>query len=42
VNWQLRGHSRQVAVADGEVCFITSANLIGHAMEQNMEDGVLI
>lgn len=24
------------------VCFITSANLTGHAMEQNMEAGVLI
>jgi phosphatidylserine/phosphatidylglycerophosphate/cardiolipin synthase-like enzyme len=24
------------------VCFITSANLTGHAMEQNMEAGLLI
>jgi hypothetical protein len=29
-------------VADGDVCFITSANLTGHAMEQNMEAGVLL
>ena len=27
---------------DGDVCFITSANLTGHAMEQNMEAGVLL
>lgn len=32
----------KVAVADGELCFITSANLTGHAMEKNMEAGVLI
>ena len=32
----------KVAVADGQVCFITSANLTGHAMEKNMEAGVLI
>lgn len=32
----------KVAVADGHVCFITSANLTGHAMERNMEAGVLI
>ena len=32
----------KVAVADGKVCFITSANLTGHAMEQNMEAGVLL
>lgn len=32
----------KVAVADGHVCFITSANLTGHAMEKNMEAGVLI
>ena len=32
----------KVAVADGNMCFITSANLTGHAMEQNMEAGVLI
>lgn len=36
-----RVHAK-VAVADGEMCFITSANLTGHAMEQNMEAGVLI
>lgn len=36
-----RVHAK-VAVADGEVCFITSANLTGHAMVQNMEAGVLI
>lgn len=36
-----RVHSK-VAVADGNICFITSANLTGHAMEQNMEAGVLI
>lgn len=32
----------KVAVADNEMCFITSANLTGHAMEKNMEAGVLI
>jgi cardiolipin synthase len=32
----------KVAVADGRMCFITSANLTGHAMERNMEAGVLI
>lgn len=32
----------KVAVADGWICFITSANLTGHAMEKNMEAGVLI
>ena len=31
-----------LAVADGAVCFITSANLTGHAMERNMEAGVLL
>lgn len=36
-----RVHAK-VAVADGKVCFITSANLTGHAMERNMEAGVLI
>jgi len=36
-----RVHAK-VAVADCEVCFITSANLTGHAMEQNMEAGVLL
>lgn len=36
-----RVHAK-VAVADGDVCFITSANLTGYAMEQNMEAGVLL
>jgi cardiolipin synthase A/B len=36
-----RVHAK-VAVADGKVCFITSANLTGHAMEKNMEAGVII
>lgn len=36
-----RVHAK-VAVADGDACFITSANLTGHAMEQNMEAGVLL
>ena len=36
-----RVHAK-VAVTDGDVCFITSANLTGHAMEQNMEAGVLL
>lgn len=36
-----RVHAK-IAVADGDVCFITSANLTGHAMEQNMEAGVLL
>lgn len=36
-----RVHAK-VAVADGVVCFITSANLTSHAMERNMEAGVLI
>lgn len=36
-----RVHAK-VAVADSNACFITSANLTGHAMEQNMEAGVLI
>lgn len=36
-----RVHSK-VAVADSSICFITSANLTGHAMEKNMEAGVLI
>ena len=29
-------------VADGSRCFLSSANLTGHAMEKNMEAGVLI
>jgi len=36
-----RVHAK-VAVADGTVCFITSANLTGHAMDRNMEAGVLL
>ena len=36
-----RVHAK-VAVADGNICFITSANLTGFAMERNMEAGVLI
>ena len=47
--WKVRGEPfsdgrvhAKVAVADGRVCFITSANLTGHAMEKNMEAGVLI
>lgn len=36
-----RVHAK-VAVADAGMCFITSANLTGYAMEKNMEAGVLI
>lgn len=32
----------KVAVVDGSKAFITSANLTGHALEKNMEAGVLI
>ena len=32
----------KVAVADRNVCFITSANLTGYAMTKNMEAGVLL
>ncbi len=32
----------KAAVADEHLCFISSANLTGHAMEKNMEAGVLI
>lgn len=32
----------KVAVADEQFCFVSSANLTGHAMEKNMEAGVLI
>jgi phosphatidylserine/phosphatidylglycerophosphate/cardiolipin synthase-like enzyme len=32
----------KTAVADGQVAFVTSANLTGHAMEQNLEVAVLI
>lgn len=36
-----RVHAK-VAVADDDLCFITSASLTGHAMEQNMVAGVLL
>ena len=36
-----RVHAK-VAVADGKMCFITSANLTGYAMAKNMEAGVLL
>lgn len=36
-----RVHAK-VAVADDDLCFITSANLTGYAMQQNMEAGVLL
>ncbi len=36
-----RVHAK-VAVADGRMCFITSANLTGHAMQKNMEAGALV
>jgi len=32
----------KTAVADGQMAFVTSANLTGHAMDQNLEVGVLI
>jgi cardiolipin synthase len=32
----------KVAVCDEAICFVSSANLTGHAMERNMEAGVLI
>jgi cardiolipin synthase A/B len=32
----------KVAACDESICFISSANLTGHAMEKNMEAGVLI
>jgi cardiolipin synthase len=32
----------KVAVADGEVAFVTSANLTGNALDENLEVGVLI
>lgn len=34
-------HAKAV-VADANVCFVTSANLTGHAMDKNMEAGVLV
>lgn len=36
------GRVHAKVATDGATCFITSANLTGHAMEQNMEAGVLI
>lgn len=36
-----RVHAK-VAVADGSIAFLTSANLTGHALEKNMEAGVVI
>lgn len=36
-----RVHAK-IAVADEAICFVSSANLTGHAMERNMEAGVLI
>lgn len=36
-----RVHAK-VAVADGAIAFLTSANLTGHALEKNMEAGVLL
>lgn len=36
-----RVHAK-VAVADGSAAFLTSANLTGHALEKNMEAGVVI
>ena len=32
----------KIAVADEAICFVSSANLTAHAMEKNMEAGVLI
>ncbi|WP_282022536.1 DISARM system phospholipase D-like protein DrmC [Ruegeria faecimaris] len=32
----------KVAVADRRLCFVSSANLTGHAMEKNIEAGVLV
>lgn len=36
-----RVHAK-IVVADRDVCFVTSANLTAHAMEKNMEAGILI
>ena len=36
-----RVHAK-VAVADRRMCFVTSANLTGYAMERNMEAGLLV
>lgn len=32
----------KVALADGEMAFVTSANFTGHALDQNLEVGVLV
>jgi phosphatidylserine/phosphatidylglycerophosphate/cardiolipin synthase-like enzyme len=47
--WTLRPHPftngrvhAKVAVADNTMAFLTSANLTGHALEKNMEAGVLV
>ena len=32
----------KVALADGEFAFVTSANFTGHALDQNLEVGVLV
>ena len=37
-----RAQAAGVSVVDGARAFITSANLTGHALEKNMEAGVLI
>src|SRR5690606_20720467 len=36
-----RVHAK-VAVADGVRAFLTSANLTGHALEKNMEAGIIV
>lgn len=36
-----RVHAK-VAVADGSIAFLTSANLTGHALEKNMEAGIVV
>jgi phosphatidylserine/phosphatidylglycerophosphate/cardiolipin synthase-like enzyme len=47
--WREKSHAfvdgsvhAKIVVADDSLCFITSANLTGYAMEKNMEAGVLI
>lgn len=49
LHWQKKGDKfaggkvhAKVAVADGRECFLSSANLTGHAMERNMEAGLLV
>jgi phosphatidylserine/phosphatidylglycerophosphate/cardiolipin synthase-like enzyme len=39
--WGGKVHAK-CAVSDERMCFISSANLTGHAMEKNMEAGILI